>query len=78
MGDLIMNDLALADLDIGWITSVRLDYPSEVLEICRLSRHRLIERLAYKRAQARGFAPGRELEDWLFAEEEVKRYVDWE
>ena len=78
MGDMIVNDLALDDLDIEWITSGGLDYPSEVQEICRLARHHLIERLAYERARSRGFAPGRELEDWLFAEEEARKYVDLE
>jgi hypothetical protein len=30
-----------------------------------------IELAAYFRAEARGFAPGHELEDWLWAEQEV-------
>ena len=34
-------------------------------------RHRRIELAAYFRAEKRGFAPGRELDDWLAAEEEV-------
>jgi hypothetical protein len=34
-------------------------------------RHR-IERTAYFKAQARGFAPGYELQDWLEAEREVR------
>lgn len=33
--------------------------------------HRLIAEAAYLRAQARGFAPGHELEDWLEAEKEI-------
>ena len=33
---------------------------------------RLIEQAAYRRAQARGFAPGHELDDWLAAEREVR------
>lgn len=36
-------------------------------------RERLIAEAAYFRAQARGFVPGRELEDWLQAEAEVDR-----
>jgi hypothetical protein len=32
---------------------------------------REIEKAAYYRAQARGFAPGYEVQDWLEAEEEV-------
>ena len=34
-------------------------------------RHKRIQELAYFKAQARGFAPGHELEDWLEAEREV-------
>ena len=35
------------------------------------SREAEIARVAYFRAQARGFGPGRELDDWLAAEREV-------
>lgn len=34
---------------------------------------RRIEIAAYYRAEARGFAPGGELEDWLAAEREIRR-----
>ena len=34
-------------------------------------RHDMISEAAYFRAEARGFAPGRELEDWLAAEVEI-------
>lgn len=34
-------------------------------------RHRMIEETAYLMAQARDFAPGGELEDWLNAEAEI-------
>lgn len=34
-------------------------------------RQRMIADAAYHRAQARGFAPGYELDDWLEAEAEV-------
>ena len=34
-------------------------------------RHQLIALAAYFRAEARGFTPGRELEDWLAAEQEI-------
>ena len=34
-------------------------------------RLRLIAEAAYYRAERRGFAPGRELEDWLAAEVEI-------
>jgi hypothetical protein len=36
-------------------------------------RERMIAQAAYFRAQARGFAPGQELEDWLQAEAEIDR-----
>lgn len=34
-------------------------------------RHRMIERIAYFRAEWRGWTPGAELDDWLHAEREV-------
>lgn len=34
-------------------------------------RQAAISKIAYFRAQQRGFAPGHELEDWLAAEQEV-------
>lgn len=36
-------------------------------------RWRLIAEAAYYRVQARGFAPGQEIEDWLQAEAEIDR-----
>ena len=36
----------------------------------REAREARIRERAYRRAEARGFAPGRELEDWLAAEAE--------
>ena len=38
-------------------------------------RHELIEEAAYRRAQARGFAAGQELEDWLAAEIEIDTLI---
>lgn len=38
-------------------------------------RCRLIAEVAYYRAQARGFAPGHELDDWLQAEAEIDRML---
>jgi hypothetical protein len=35
------------------------------------ARQRRIQELAYLRAEQRGFAPGGELEDWVWAENEV-------
>jgi hypothetical protein len=36
-------------------------------------RHRQIAEAAYFKAQRRGFAAGRELDDWLAAEQEIDR-----
>jgi hypothetical protein len=44
----------------------------------RDERHRLIARAAYFRSEYRGFAPGYELEDWLWAEREVDTGVGGE
>lgn len=38
-------------------------------------RHDLIRDSAYFRAEARGFAPGRDLQDWLAAEQEVDELI---
>ena len=38
-------------------------------------RHDMIRDAAYFRAQARGFAPGREIEDWLAAEQDVEELI---
>ena len=38
-------------------------------------RQRLVERVAYFRAEKRGFAPGFELQDWIEAEAEVLRLI---
>lgn len=35
------------------------------------ARHEEIARVAYYMAEARGFAPGRELDDWLAAEQQI-------
>jgi hypothetical protein len=37
------------------------------------SRRELVAYAAYMRAQARGFAPGHEIEDWLNAQREIAR-----
>ncbi len=42
--------------------------PSSVADA---SRQRMIAEAAYYRAEKRGFAPGREVEDWLEAEAEI-------
>lgn len=38
------------------------------------ARQKMISEAAYYRAQRRGFAPGRELDDWLAAEAEITEY----
>jgi hypothetical protein len=38
-------------------------------------REMLVARAAYFRAEKRGFAPGRELQDWVEAETEVLRLI---
>ena len=38
-------------------------------------RDDMIRDAAYFRAQARGFAPGREIEDWLAAEQDVEDLI---
>jgi hypothetical protein len=38
-------------------------------------RQMLVARAAYFRAEKRGFAPGRELQDWVEAEAEVRRLI---
>jgi len=35
-------------------------------------RHRWIAEIAYRKAEIRGFEPGRELDDWLEAEAEAE------
>jgi hypothetical protein len=42
-------------------------------EVNERARHRRIAVAAYYRAESRGFAPGREIEDWLVAEREIDR-----
>lgn len=39
------------------------------------ARHELISIAAYYKAEQRGFAPGRQLEDWLAAEAEFDRSI---
>jgi hypothetical protein len=38
-------------------------------------RHDMIRHAAYFRAQARGFVPGKEIEDWLAAEQDVEELI---
>ena len=38
--------------------------------------YRLIQERAYFKAKARGFAPGHEVQDWIEAEQEVRRRLE--
>ncbi len=44
---------------------------TSVMNVTPEVRRQMIAEAAYFRAEARGFAPGHELEDWLAAEQEV-------
>jgi hypothetical protein len=44
-------------------------------EVSNEARYRMICEAAYLRAERRGFEPGREVEDWLAAEQEVERLL---
>lgn len=48
---------------------------ASVPNISAEERERLIARVAYFRAEKRGFAPGNELQDWIEAEAEVLRLI---
>ncbi len=45
---------------------------SDATPLTRDEREVLIARIAYFRAEARGFAPGHELDDWYAAEAEIE------
>ncbi len=49
-----------------------------VLARTAADRNAMIAVAAYLKAQARGFVPGGELDDWLAAEEEVDTLLNWE
>ncbi len=49
--------------------------PGSVPALNAQERERLIALAAYFRAEKRGFAPGRELQDWIEAEAEVLRLI---
>jgi len=40
------------------------------------ARHTLIAEVAYRRAEARGFTPGDDWQDWFVAEREVDALLD--
>lgn len=49
--------------------------PGAGSDVSAQQRQMLIARAAYFRAEKRGFAPGRELQDWIEAEAEVLRLI---
>ena len=49
--------------------------PGSGPSISAQERQMLVARAAYFRAEKRGFAPGRELQDWVEAEAEVLRLI---
>lgn len=49
--------------------------PAAAPSISAEERQNLIARVAYFRAEKRGFSPGCELQDWFEAETEVKRLI---
>jgi hypothetical protein len=55
--------------------AVRAETPA-VPDVSAPEVRRRIEIEAYYRAEARGFAPGRELDDWVAAEAEVRRSLE--
>jgi hypothetical protein len=40
-----------------------------------IERHRMIEEVAYYRAEKRGFQPGHEIPDWLEAEKDIDSHL---
>jgi hypothetical protein len=56
---------------VGGTGSTRISAQQSGSDVEPDTRHEMIARAAYLRAQARGFAPGHEIEDWLNAEAEV-------
>jgi hypothetical protein len=50
----------------------RTALPEDAIDLSAEERHAMIAVAAYFHAEARGFAPGLELEDWLAAEREIE------
>jgi hypothetical protein len=48
--------------------------PASGFSIAEAARQKMVAEAAFYRAQKRGFAPGRELDDWLAAEAEISAY----
>jgi len=57
--------------------SIPVDEPrsGRSLEVSHGQRHEMVAVAAYLRAARRGFAPGRELEDWLEAEAAIDQLL---
>jgi hypothetical protein len=56
-------------------TSVRLDLRPYLHPATQGWREPMIRRAAYLRSLNRGFQPGKELEDWLAAEQEIEDLI---
>ncbi|MDF1562334.1 MAG: DUF2934 domain-containing protein, partial [Deltaproteobacteria bacterium] len=50
-------------------------WPPPPLVVTPLMRHRMIAEAAYFEAEHRGFAPGRELDDWLEGERQIDAWL---
>jgi len=59
-------------------TSVTAEPQISSVEISADARRAMIAEAAYLRAEARGFAPGYELDDWMAAESEVDSLLEAE
>jgi hypothetical protein len=64
-------DSSVAGTDIRPATAARKRSAHD--QLFPKERHERIAEAAYFRAQARGFAPGAELDDWLSAEDSLER-----
>ena len=42
----------------------------------KMNKNQMIAKIAYHNAEERGFEPGKELDDWLAAEEVVERLLE--
>lgn len=64
----------IGDAEPGVVEAQRSPAPPPAQEAspeAEVEREQMIAEAAYYRAQRRGFAPGRELDDWLAAEAEI-------
>jgi hypothetical protein len=68
------DEIGVTDpVSLDGATTPTLDGATRVTEA---ELRRLIQQAAYYKAEARGFAPGYELQDWIEAEAEVRRELE--